>query len=86
MSVAFTESPIPRYLQIADLMRQRIARGQWAQGDKLPSLEALVEQFGVSRVTVGQVLARLEQIGAIQRGYRKIVVADRRKLESYTPC
>ncbi len=65
MSVAFTESPIPRYLQIADLMRQRIARGQWAQGDKLPSLEALVEQFGVSRVTVRQAIELLSRDGLV---------------------
>lgn len=52
----------------------------------LATQQSLADRAGVSRVTVGQVLARLEQIGAIQRGYRKIVVADRRKLESYTPC
>lgn len=50
----FTDSPIPRYLQVADLLRQRIARGTWAKGDKLPSLEELGAEFGVARVTVRQ--------------------------------
>lgn len=54
MSVNFHDSPIPRYLQLADLMRRRIARGQWEKGQKLPSLDALVTEFGVARVTVRQ--------------------------------
>ena len=45
-------SPIPRYLQIADLLRKRIGRGQWRTGEQLPTLEALVAEFGVARVTV----------------------------------
>src|SRR5689334_2446335 len=30
---------IPLYVQIADLIRQRIARGQWPAGTRLPTLE-----------------------------------------------
>jgi GntR family transcriptional regulator len=70
MSVNFHGSPIPRYLQIADLMRQRIARGQWGQGRKVPSLEARSAEFGVARVTVRQaidVLAR-ENLVSPQQG------------------
>lgn len=70
MTLTFQDSPIPRYLQIADLMRQRIARGQWAQGAKLPSLEALVVEFGVARVTVRQAIELLarDQLVSPQRG------------------
>ena len=59
MAIPYRDSPVPRYLQIADLMRQRIARGQWRQGEKLPSLEALAAEFGVARVTVRQAMDRL---------------------------
>ena len=59
MSITFADSAVPRYRQIADLMRQRIARGQWTKGQKLPSLEALVGQFGVARVTVRQAMELL---------------------------
>jgi GntR family transcriptional regulator len=65
MSIPFSESAIPRYLQIADLMRQRIARGQWGEGDKLPSLEALVGEFGVARVTVRQAVELLARDGLV---------------------
>ncbi len=35
----FGDSPVPRYAQLADVLRGRIARGQWRQGDKLPTLD-----------------------------------------------
>jgi GntR family transcriptional regulator len=70
MPITFADSAVPRYRQIADLMRQRIARGQWAKGEKLPSLEALVGQFGVARVTVRQAMELLARDGLVsaQRG------------------
>lgn len=61
----FSDSPIPRYLQMADLLRQRIARGLWAQGAKLPSLEALAAEFGVARVTMRQAIELLARDGLV---------------------
>ena len=60
----------PLYLQLADLFRQRIARGVWKEGDKLPSLEQLVAEFEVARVTVRQAIERLTRDGLVspQRG------------------
>lgn len=69
-SARFLDSPVPRYLQLADLMRQRIGRGTWPHGHRLPSLEELVAEFGVARVTVRQaidVLAR-ERLVLPQQG------------------
>jgi CRP-like cAMP-binding protein len=43
--------------------------------------QSLADRAGVSRVTAGQVLAQLEQVGAICRGYRRISVANRVELE-----
>jgi len=65
MAAHFHDSPIPRYLQLADLMRQRIARGTWAAGARLPSLEALVGEFGVARVTVRQAVELLSREGLV---------------------
>ena len=59
MKDAFNNSPLPRYAQLADLLRQRIARGVWKEGDLLPSLDALAAEFGVARVTVRQAIERL---------------------------
>jgi len=65
MAINFHDSPIPRYLQLADLMRQRIARGVWEQGQKVPSLEELVAEFGVARVTVRQAIDVLTREGLV---------------------
>ena len=77
MSIAFAESAIPRYLQIAELMRQRIARGLWAEGAKLPSLEALVAEFGVARGTVRPAVDLLARDGLVspQQGRGTFVTA-----------
>ncbi len=63
----FLDSPIPRYLQLADLFRQRIARGTWASGHRLPSLEALTDEFSLARVTVRQAIDILAREGLVSR-------------------
>lgn len=66
----FPDSPVPLYSQLADLLRQRVLRGIWATGEKVPSLEALVEEFQVARVTVRQAIDILTREGLLlpQRG------------------
>ena len=66
----FPDSPVPLYSQLADLLRQRVLRGVWAPGAKVPSLEALVVEFQVARVTVRQAIDILTREGLLlpQRG------------------
>ena len=63
-------SPIPRYLQLADIFRQRIARAVWPMGGMLPSIESLMAEFSVARVTVRQAIKILTDEGLVspQRG------------------
>ena len=63
----FKRSSVPLYVQIADLMRQRINRGQWSPGEQLPTLEALVEEFEVARLTIKQAMDVLSNEGLIVR-------------------
>lgn len=58
-----TRSDRPVYQQIADLLRDRIVRGDYPQGAKLPSETALVKEFDVSRLTVRRALAVLMSEG-----------------------
>ena len=66
----FGATPIPRYLQLADLFRQRVDKGEWPAGSKLPSIDVLMSQFDVARVTVRQAIAMLADEGLLspQRG------------------
>lgn len=56
----------PVYRQIADILRARIASGELAQGQQLPSERELMDGFGASRGTVRQAVALLRTEGLIQ--------------------
>lgn len=79
-STLFLDSPIPRYVQLADLMRQRIARGLWPREHRLPSLEELTGEFGVARVTVRQAIDLLAREGLVspQQGRGTFVTGEPR--------
>lgn len=61
------KSSVPLYLQIGTLIRRRISSGQWKEGYQLPTLEELMEEFGVGRVTVRQALDIIEREGLVRR-------------------
>lgn len=65
MQTRYASSPVPRYAQVSDLLRQRITRGVWLPGEKLPSLDELVREFGVARVTVRQAVELLSRDGLV---------------------
>ena len=58
------QSPIPAYHQITSHLKERISLGEWHLGDKLPAEEALSQEYHVSRITLRQAMAELEQEGA----------------------
>lgn len=66
----YRESLIPRYVQLADVLRSRILRGLWKPNDILPSIEELMSEFDVARVTVRQATKILTDEGLLspQRG------------------
>ncbi len=71
----FGASRVPRYLQLAGVFRQRIDRGTWQPGDMLPSIEMLMAEFSVARVTVRQAIRLLDEEGLLspQRGRGTVV-------------
>jgi GntR family transcriptional regulator len=62
---AFSRRPL--YLQLCDLMADRIATGAWKPGSALPNEGDLAREFGVSSGTVRKALERLEEIRLISR-------------------
>jgi len=69
--------PLPLYAQLAELLRRRIARGDWKEGDRLPSHELLTREFAVARVTVRQAITLLEEDGLVlsRQGRGTFVIA-----------
>jgi GntR family transcriptional regulator len=65
MQILSETNPLPLYAQLAELLRARILRGEWAEGDRLPSLEALTREFTVARVTVRQAIGLLQADGLV---------------------
>jgi len=60
-------SPVPLYFQLAGLLEEEIVSGRWEPGARLPSEHELCDRYGLSRTTVRQTLARLEERGLIDR-------------------
>lgn len=59
--------PTPLYIQIANVLRERIARGDWQPGSAIPSEVELAAMFGVTRLTLRQATARLVEEGLLRR-------------------
>lgn len=58
---------IPAYEQVKAFIRGRISSGQWKPGDPVPSEAALMQQFGISRMTVNRGLRELAGEGLVTR-------------------
>ncbi|MEW1844533.1 GntR family transcriptional regulator [Nonomuraea angiospora] len=61
----------PKYAQIVQTIRQKIADGTYPPGSLLPSETQLVREFGVSRPTVVRALQVLQLRGVIDREHGK---------------
>ena len=57
----------PKYLQVADILRKEIAEGKFRDGQTLMTEEELRMRFNVSRQTVRQAIALLEDDGLVDR-------------------
>ncbi|MGA0562543.1 GntR family transcriptional regulator [Ancylobacter sp. VNQ12] len=63
----YRRSPVPRYLQIAGVIRRRIEDGVWGPNEKISTLQELEAEFRVARVTVRQAVEVLQSEGLVRR-------------------
>lgn len=66
----------PLYQQITEAIRNEIAGGEFAPGERLPSEHELSARYGASRTTIREALRALEKEGAVRsrRGQGTFVV------------
>lgn len=61
------ESHIPYYIQLMDLLKEKILQKKWVSGEQIPCEQDLCETYGISRTVVRQALRELELEGVITR-------------------
>ncbi len=66
-AAAPAKKKMPRYLQVADELREAIIDGRYADGRQFPTETALCSQYNVSRFTVREALKRLQSEGLVER-------------------
>ena len=74
-----TGSAEPIYRQLVDQVRRRVAAGQWAPGQSLPSVRELAQALAVNPMTVSKAYGLLEAEGLLERlrGVGMVVAARR---------
>ena len=60
-------SNIPYYIQLIELLKDKIAHGDWKPGDQILSEPELCDVYGVSRTVVRQALREIELDGLVVR-------------------
>lgn len=71
----------PLYQQLENILRSEIERGERAAGTRIPTENELSEQYNVSRVTVRKALARLSELGYLERKTGKGTFVAEKKLQ-----
>ncbi|RQO81255.1 histidine utilization repressor [Acidovorax sp. FJL06] len=79
VAVAAPAQAMALYEQVKDHIARKIQEGIWRAGDRLPSENELVTQFGISRMTVNRALRELVEQGRIVRvaGVGSFVAEDK---------
>jgi GntR family transcriptional regulator len=95
MTVLPTEEPVgsldrngstPLYIQLANVLREKIERGEWKPDQKIPSENELNRMYGISRMTARQVLAQLVNEELLFRVQGKGTFVAHRKIGTRSPA
>jgi GntR family transcriptional regulator len=79
-----TKTARPRYVQVADDLIKRIAKGAYPVGSNIPTETELSQSYAISRHTVREALRRLHDAGLISRRRRSgTEVVARKPATSY---
>ncbi len=73
---------VPRYAEIRDDVLEKIRRGEYPEGEVIPSELELAAEYEVSRPTVRQALQGLVDDGYLERRRRRGTIVKSAKIES----
>ncbi len=78
------EDNMPIYMQIMNRIREAIASGELAAGDKVPSVREFASEFEVNPNTMQRALMELEREGILvsERAIGRFVTDDRSKIDA----
>lgn len=72
---------VPKYYQLASILKQKIEQGEWATRTPIPSERALETQYNVSRPTIRQAIDYLERQGFLYKEHGKGTFVSPQKLQ-----
>jgi GntR family transcriptional regulator len=77
-NIVLSQTGGPLYQQIVNQMKQKIAVGEWAPGQEIPSIRQLAADLRVSVITVKRAYLEMEHAGLIvtQHGKGSFVATD----------
>lgn len=75
------ESRIPIYLQLKELIKERILQGEYRPGQLIPSERELCMQYGISRMTARQAIGELQNEGYLYKLQGKGTFVSSGKIE-----
>ncbi len=77
----YSGSNKPLYEQMKEVIIQKIHSGEYVSGDCLPGERALMQQYGVSRITIRQAIGALVNEGIVYRKHGKGTFVAEKKVE-----
>lgn len=72
---------LPLYCQLEELIREKIAAGDWQPGDLIPSERELSERHGISRMTARRAMNELAGEGLLRRQQGRGTCVAKPKIE-----
>jgi GntR family transcriptional regulator len=72
---------LPRYYQLANILRDRISKGHWIARQPIPSERQLEKDFSISRTTIRQAIDLLVRQGYLYREHGKGTFVSPQKLQ-----
>lgn len=76
---------LPLYIQLKNIIEEKINEEIWKPGDMIPSEKELQKKFGVSRITVRQAIKELENEGLVKKKQGKGTYVSFPKLSHKLP-